>query len=77
VLLGPAGLVIGAASGLNGKIETNVEERRIAEKVSELGAPQLIIGTSDPQRPVLKLKFDDPEVASEWMYRIRGAQARI
>jgi Tfp pilus assembly protein PilX len=75
VLLGPAGLVLGAASGLNAKVTTKTENQTIYEKYESSGDPQLILGTSSPNHPVLKIKFDPPNLAEEWMFRIRGAQA--
>lgn len=73
-LLGPAGLVLGAASGLNSKTSTSIQEHKVMEEYEINGDPQLIMGTSLPDRPVLKLKFEPPSLADEWMYRIRGAQ---
>jgi hypothetical protein len=75
-LLGPAGLVLGAASGLNSKTSTKVEERTVTEQYETEGDPQLIIGTSIPDEPVLKIKFDPPSLADEWLFRIQGAQSR-
>lgn len=74
VLLGPAGLVLGAASGLNSKVTSSVSHEKVLEDYETTGDPQLIIGTSDQEHPVLKLKFDPPSLAEEWMYRIMGAQ---
>lgn len=73
-LLGPAGVVMGAASGLNAKVTSSVQHERVSESYDALGDPQLIIGTRNPDRPVLKIKFDPPSMADEWMFRIRGAQ---
>jgi hypothetical protein len=75
-LLGPAGLVLGAASGLNSKVTSSVSHEKVQEEYETLGDPQLIIGTSDKDNPVLKMKFDPPSLADEWMYRIMGAQRR-
>lgn len=74
VLLGPAGLVLGAASGLNSKVTSTVSHEKVLEDYETVGEPQLIIGTSDQTHPVLKIKFDPPSLAEEWMYRILGAQ---
>lgn len=74
VLLGPAGLVLGAASGLNSKATSTVSHEKVLEDYETVGDPQLIIGTSDQTYPVLKFKFDPPTLAEEWMYRILGAQ---
>ncbi|RYX80510.1 hypothetical protein EON83_28350 [bacterium] len=74
ILLGPAGLVLGAASGLNSKATSTVSQEKILEDYETVGDPQLIIGTSDQTYPVLKFKFDPPTLAEEWMYRILGAQ---
>lgn len=75
-ILGPAGIVIGAASGLNSKTTTRIENRDSYESYETQGDPQLIMGTTSPELPVLKLKFSAPELADEWMFRIRGLQAR-
>lgn len=75
-LLGPAGLVLGAASGLNSKVTSSVSHEKIQEEYETLGDPQLIMGTSNLDSPILKLKFDPPSLAEEWMYRIMGAQRK-
>ena len=77
LVAGPLGAVVGAASGLGGKVTTEVEERKVAQQVEGLGDPQLIMGTSDAERPLLKIKFDPPELAESWLYKIRAAQARL
>ncbi|HEX8301544.1 hypothetical protein [Sphingomonas sp.] len=75
-LLGPAGLVLGAASGLNSKVSSSVHYETVSEEYDTLGDPQLIIGTSNADRPVVKIKFDPPNLADEWLFRIQGAQRR-
>lgn len=74
VLLGPAGLVVGAASGLNAKTGTRVENHKVTEKYEADGDPQLIIGTSRDDYPVLKIKFEPVSLAEEWLYKIQAAQ---
>jgi hypothetical protein len=75
-LLGPAGIVIGAASVLNSKIETKIERETVYREYEGYGAPQLIIGTNCDQQPILKIRCANQEVADEWMFRIRGRQSR-
>ena len=75
-LLGPAGLVVGAASGLNAMTETEIRHETVSRKYESRGAPQLIIGTTSDDYPVLKFRCASQEVADEWMFRIRGRQAR-
>jgi hypothetical protein len=76
VLLGPAGLVLGAASGLNSNLASTVKHENVNETYDTLGDPQLIIGTTNPDQPVFKIKFDPPGLADEWMYRLHAAQRR-
>jgi hypothetical protein len=76
VLLGPAGVVLGAASGLNSKVVSTVKHETVNENYDALGDPQLIIGTSNPDQPIFKIKFDPPTLADEWIYRIQGIQRR-
>ncbi len=74
VLLGPAGLVLGAASGLNSKVSTSVENHTVTEEYETDGEQQLIIGLSVAERPVLKLRFSPSTLADDWLYRLQGAQ---
>ena len=76
VLLGPAGLVVGAASGLNSKTITKIEQHEVTEFYEAEGDPQLIIGTTRDDYPVLKMKFDPTSDAEKWMFRIQAAQRR-
>ena len=73
-LFGPAGLVLGAASGLNSKTTTRVEHQTVSESYETKGSPQLIIGTTLTDRPVLNIKFETPNLANEWMFRIQAVQ---
>lgn len=75
VLLGPVGAVVGAASGLNAKTETRIENREVSERYETDGDPQLVVGTKLDDFPVLKLKFDPVANAETWMFKIRGAQS--
>lgn len=75
-LLGPVGLVLGAASGLNSEVSTTTQNQTVEEAYETDGDPQLIIGTSLASNPVIKLLFDVPSLADEWLYRIKGAQSR-
>jgi len=74
-IMGPAGLILGAASGLNSRTKTRIETKTVYEQYEKKGDPQLIVGTSSPDVPVLKLKFDPPSLADEWMFRIRALQS--
>lgn len=74
VLLGPAGLILGAASGLNSKTTTRVENQTVYREYETLGAPQLIIGTKLMERPFFKIRCETQELAEEWMFRIRALQ---
>lgn len=74
VLLGPAGLVVGAASGLNAKTGTRVEHHDVTESYETDGDPQLILGTANEEFPILKFKFDPVTLAEEWMFKIQAAQ---
>jgi hypothetical protein len=74
-LLGPAGLVLGAASGLNAKTSTRIEHETVYREYEGLGAPQLIIGTNVMERPVLKVRCETQELADDWLYRIRALQS--
>ena len=74
-LLGPAGLILGAASGLNAKTTQRIENHTTSQSYESLGAPQLIIGTTIPETPVFKMQCANDELADEWMFRIRGAQS--
>lgn len=76
-ILGPAGLVLGAASGLNSKTTTNIEYQTVTKEYDAPGAPQLIIGTKWEDYPYFKIKCANQEVADEWMFRIRGRQAKM
>lgn len=55
-LLGPAGLILGAASGLNSKVTSSVSHEKIQEEYETPGDPQLIIGTTSQDDPVLGSK---------------------
>jgi hypothetical protein len=77
ILLGPLGAVVGAASGLNGAVTTNVEERQVAKKIESRGDAQLILGIADVEVPVLKIELEPPQLAGEWLHRIRAAQMKI
>lgn len=75
-LFGPAGTLLGAASGLKPSISTNVEYHTVEEKYETDGEPQLIIGTKLLDQPTLKIQFDPPSLGGDWLYRIKGAQSR-
>ncbi|WBY16644.1 hypothetical protein PF049_00275 [Erythrobacteraceae bacterium WH01K] len=76
-LLGPAGLVVGVASGLNSQITTSVKSETVNKEYDGLGDPQLIIGTNREDHPYFKIKCANQEVADEWVFRIRGRQNRL
>jgi len=76
VLLGPAGLVLGAASGLGGKATIVTEERKVRDQRTVKGKPVLFIGTTDPSYPSIKLSFVSDNVPEHWLNQIRAAKAR-
>lgn len=75
-ILGPAGLVLGAASGLNAKTTTTIKSETVYKSYDGFGLPQLIIGTNRDDYPYFKIQCANREVADEWAFRIRGRQAR-
>jgi len=76
VLLGPAGLVIGAASGLGGKTTITSQERKVLDERIVKGKPTLVIGTTDPNFPVVEVSFRSDNVPDHWLGQIRAAKAR-
>jgi hypothetical protein len=74
-LFGPVGAVVGAVSGVGGRIETKVEAHRTTRRKTLLGSSQLVLGTSDPNHICVKIEFDPVKLAEEWWYRIQAAQS--
>lgn len=75
LLLGPVGVAVGAASGLNGKDKVEYHEVKRNETITEKGAALLVLGIKDPVNPKLTIKFDKAGEANEWWYRIQSARA--
>jgi len=72
VLLGPAGVVIGAASGLGGKSQVINEERRVMDERVVKGPPRLVIGTAT--NGVLNISFEAENHAEHWANQIQAAR---
>jgi len=70
-VLGPAGVVLGAASGLKTDGKTEIENVKVRKKYSGLGKPQLIIGVRDMEEPYRKIQFESEEGAEKWEYRLK------
>lgn len=76
MLLGPAGLVLGAASGLNKEVRTTIKEQEVQETVEAPGEPELVIGTRRPEFPVFKFRFQSALLVEEWLYALRSTRGR-
>lgn len=66
VLLGPAGLLLGAASALTP--ETKIVEHKSSELAERTvkGPPMLVITTRDRENPFIRLQFDDVDEARSY-----------
>lgn len=76
-LIGPAGLVLGAASGASKDTTTEIKEHKVWEQVQREGDPELWVGTSDPGSPLIKVKPENSAAADEWLYRIKALQSQV
>jgi len=74
-LLGPLGAVVGGMSGARADISTRVEERKVEDERIRKGSPILVIGTTDPDTPVLKVTFLSEQTTEQWEFRLRAAKA--
>lgn len=75
-VLGPAGMILGAASGAGKDVKTEIKEHTVWEEAQMEGDPQLHIGTSDPSNPLIRIKPDEKSEADEWYHRIKAIQAQ-
>lgn len=69
-VLGPAGAVIGAASGLATNTRTTTEIRKVREHRTVEGAPNLVICRDDPTSPILRIQFSGHDDARDWALRL-------
>lgn len=74
VLLGPAGLVLGAASGLKDDTTTKTQMKKVTEQYQVEGDPRLAIGTSNPSNPYFEVRFIDSRESEQWLHRIKAFQ---
>ncbi len=70
-VLGPAGAVIGAASGLKDDVSIQTTTKRVTESYQGEGNPRLAIGTNDPANPYFEIRFLDSTQCDIWLHRIR------
>ena len=75
VALGPVGMVLGAASGLNSKVELKHRDRKVTKMVEAAGPPSIVLGTNLPTRPMIKLRAASKAKTEEWFYRLRATLA--
>jgi hypothetical protein len=73
IALGPIGAIAGAASGLNGKSTIKYVEKTVRKEVETEGPKLLVVGTSDPAQPMLKIMAPRDDVTEEWLHRLRAA----
>lgn len=76
IVAGPAGAVIGGASGLNGKTKITMVETERHETVDSKGHPTLIVQLDDLASPRRALVFSDVKTTNEWSSRIHAAMTR-
>jgi hypothetical protein len=75
LVFGPVGAVIGGVSGAKADISTKIEERKVEDERIRKGAPVLVIGTTHPDHPILKLSFASESSTEQWEYRLKAAKA--
>ncbi|KHL24276.1 hypothetical protein PK98_15030 [Croceibacterium mercuriale] len=74
-LLGPVGLVVGAASGIGRDVSTKIEEHVIWDEVDAPGPAVLHIGTTILDSPLIRFKPEREQDAEDWLHRIKAWQA--
>jgi hypothetical protein len=75
VLLGPVGAMVGAASSMKAP-PPKIEQRTIEETIERDGVPLIVIATTDPARPLLKLDLTQKAPTEEWHARLIGASSK-
>jgi hypothetical protein len=71
-LLGPAGVVMGAASGLGGRSDIITKTQKVADERIVKGPPLLVIGTAT--NGVLHISFAVESHAEHWANQIQAAR---
>jgi len=77
LLLGPAGLVMGAASGLGGKTTITTKEIQVRDERVVEGPPVLVLSTVNEQNDRFKIRFAEDALAEHWEHQIRAARVRF
>jgi hypothetical protein len=72
-LLGPVGALVGAASGTRADIPTDVQERKVLDQRKRVGPAVLVLGTTNPLHPMIKISLESDHAVEEWKFRIKGA----
>lgn len=76
LIAGPAGAIVGQASGLSGKSKIKYVATQRSETISVDGHPYLVLETEDIERPLRTLIFDTEKQTKEWSSRIATALSR-
>lgn len=73
LIAGPAGAIVGQASGLSGKSKIEHVETKRSETILVKGHPSLVIDVDDIARPMRCLVFDTEQQTKEWSSRLSTA----